>query len=71
MHQRPELALGFDLSWSDPAYLATLVPDGPDGALLQAWGNNIRHGTVPAADANYQTVREMIEDIQIPMKGNF
>ncbi len=51
--------------------LATLEPAGKDAARLASWGDNIRHGAVPAKDEDYAPVRALLGDTVIPEKGNF
>lgn len=51
--------------------LANLEPTGKDNAMLAAWGDNIRHGSVPAKDEDYEPVRSLLGDTIIPEKGNF
>ena len=42
-----------------------------DPAVRAGWGDNIRHGAVPAADADYDPMRKLHSQRQIPVKGNF
>jgi len=42
-----------------------------DSATRAGWGDNIRHGAVPAADADYDPVRKLRGQAKIPAKGNF
>jgi len=43
-----------------------------DSAVRAGWGDNIRHGAVPAADKDYDPVRTLLRDQRrIPPKGNF
>ena len=42
-----------------------------DSAVRAGWGDNIRHGAVPAADADYDPIRKLRNQRQIPAKGNF
>jgi len=42
-----------------------------DATLRAAWGDNIRHGAVSAADKDYDVVRKLPGDKGIPEKGNF
>ena len=42
-----------------------------DSAVRAGWGDNIRHGAVPAADADYDPTRKLNGQRQIPVKGNF
>ena len=42
-----------------------------DSAVRAGWGDNIRHGAVPAADADYEPMRKLRSQRQIPAKGNF
>ena len=42
-----------------------------DSAARAGWGDNIRHGAVPAADANFDPVRKLRGRTKIPAKGNF
>ena len=44
---------------------------GADAAVRAGWGDNIRHGAVPAADADYDPMRKLRGQRQIPVKGNF
>lgn len=43
--------------------LIELQPDGRDHALLRSWGRQLRHGAVPASDANYDGVRKLMRQI--------
>ena len=40
-------------------------------AQRAGWGENIRHGAVPAADSDYAAVRELRRRTDIPQQGNF
>lgn len=51
--------------------LAGLDPDGEDKAMLSSWGENLRHGSVPADDADYAPVRALLGGESIPEDGNF
>ena len=51
--------------------LIAIDPAGKDREMLTGWGDNIRYGAVPAADANYDIVRELLGDVAIPNQGNF
>lgn len=51
--------------------LARLDPSGKDREMLQGWGDNIRHGAVPARDEDYVPVRELLGGQSIPEAGNF
>ena len=51
--------------------LARLDPSGKDREMLQGWGDNIRHGAVPARDEDYAPVRELLGGQSIPETGNF
>lgn len=51
--------------------LAGLDPDGKDKAMLSSWGENLRHGSVPANDADYAPVRALLGSDPIPVDGNF
>ena len=42
-----------------------------DSAVRTGWGDNIRHGAVPAVDADYDPMRKLCGQRQIPVKGNF
>lgn len=42
-----------------------------DAKLRTTWGDNIRHGTAPAADKDYDAVRKLRGHAAIPEKGNF
>ncbi len=43
-----------------------------DSAVRAGWGDNIRHGAVPAADKDYDPVRKLLRgQRRIPPKGNF
>ena len=42
-----------------------------DPAARTGWGDNIRHGAVPAADADFDPVRKLRGRAKIPAKGNF
>lgn len=48
---------------------AALVAAGP--AARAGWGDNIRHGAVPAADADFDPVRRLRGRAKIPAKGNY
>ena len=51
--------------------LVSLNPEGRDREMLAAWGENIRHGSVPAQDADYDPVRGLLDREPIPQSGNF
>ena len=51
--------------------LAGLDPDGEDKAMLSSWGENLRHGSVPADDADYAPVRALLGGESIPEDCNF
>jgi phosphonate transport system substrate-binding protein len=51
--------------------LAGLDPDGRDKEMLSSWGENLRHGSVPADDADYAPVRALLGGESIPQGGNF
>lgn len=51
--------------------LLALDPDGRDHDRLAMWGDSIRNGAIPAADADYQVIRELSGERRIPVKGNF
>lgn len=40
-------------------------------ALRAQWGEDIRHGAVPAREADYDGVRALLPDRPIPTRGNF
>ena len=42
-----------------------------DSAVRAGWGDNIRHGAVTAADADYDPMRKLRSQRPIPAKGNF
>ena len=42
-----------------------------DSAVRAGWGDNIRHGAVPATDKDYDPVRRLRGQRHIPAKGNF
>lgn len=44
---------------------------GADAAQRAPWGDSIRHGTVPAADKDYDAVRKLRARASIPEQGNF
>lgn len=44
---------------------------GAEPAQRASWGENIRHGAVPAADHDYDAVRKLRARTIIPEKGNF
>lgn len=52
--------------------LISLDPLGKHREQLLLWGENIRHGAVPATDDDYQGVRQLLKEmnIHIPAKGN-
>jgi phosphonate transport system substrate-binding protein len=51
--------------------LAGLEPSGRDREMLAAWGENVRHGAVPASDADYDRVRTLLGGDPIPERGNY
>lgn len=51
--------------------LASLDPSGKDREMLQGWGDNIRHGAVPARDEDYAPVRDLLGGQSIPETGNY
>jgi ABC-type phosphate/phosphonate transport system substrate-binding protein len=51
--------------------LARLDPSGKDRGMLQGWGDNIRHGAVPARDEDYAPARDLLGGQFIPESGNF
>jgi len=42
-----------------------------DSTVRTGWGDNIRHGAVPANDADYEPMRKLRGQRRIPVKGNF
>lgn len=44
---------------------------GADAAQRTTWGDNIKHGVVPAADKDFDVVRKLRARTDIPEKGNF
>ncbi len=48
----------------------TLEPTGKDKEMLSNWGKKLANGTVPAIDAHYDIIRQLIGDIVIPEKNN-
>ena len=51
--------------------LIAVDPDGKHRELLTGWGDNIRYGAIPANNANYDVIRELLGGVDIPQKGNF
>ena len=51
--------------------LISLEPKGKDSELLASWGANIKFGTSPASDKDYDTVRKLLGNELIPSTGNF
>lgn len=51
--------------------LIAIDPQGKHREMLTNWGDNIRYGAVPADDANYEVIRELLGEVTIPDKGNF
>ncbi len=51
--------------------LIAIDPAGKDREMLTGWGDNIRYGSIPADNANYDVVRELLGDVTIPNQGNF
>lgn len=51
--------------------LIAMDPQGRHREILAKWGDNIRHGAVPADNANYEVIRELLGKVTIPEKGNF
>jgi phosphonate transport system substrate-binding protein len=51
--------------------LTRLDPAGKDKEMLSSWGENIRYGAVPAEDSEYDPVRALLGESEIPEKGNF
>lgn len=51
--------------------LTRLDPKGDGKALMADWGNNIRHGSIPASDQDYDILRRMRGQRSIPEQGNF
>lgn len=49
------------------AALIRLVPAGADQKRLSLWGNEIRHGAIPASDSDYDTIRRYKRTLEIPM----
>jgi phosphonate transport system substrate-binding protein len=39
--------------------------------MLAGWGDNIRYGAAPANDGDYDVIRELLGDVEIPDHGNF
>lgn len=42
-----------------------------DGDMVKAWGDNIRFGAVPAFDGDYDGLRRLRRQAQVPDSGNF
>ena len=51
--------------------LISLQPKGKDSELLASWGANIKFGTSPASDKDYDQVRKLLGNESIPSTGNF
>ena len=51
--------------------LISLQPKGKDSELLASWGANIKFGTSPASDKDYDAVRKLLGNESIPSTGNF
>ena len=51
--------------------LIAIDPEGKNREMLADWGDNIRYGAVPADDAHYDVIRELLGEVTIPDKGNF
>jgi len=51
--------------------LTGLQPQGRDQALVAEWGGQLRNGAIPARDADYDVVRQLRKQADIPEKGNF
>lgn len=51
--------------------LTALSPDSIDGDLLKTWGEDIRYGTVPAKDTDFDGVRDLLKAFPIPQQGIF
>ncbi|MFZ1985193.1 MAG: PhnD/SsuA/transferrin family substrate-binding protein [Desulfatitalea sp.] len=51
--------------------LVALDPKGKDQDLLSTWGDNIRYGSAPAKDGDYDAVRQLLKGTTIPLDGNF
>lgn len=49
------------------AALIRLDPAGADQKRLSLWGNEIRHGAIPASDSDYDTIRRYKRTLEIPM----
>ncbi len=51
--------------------LIAIDPEGKHRTMLADWGDNIRYGTVPSDDTNYDVIRELLGEVTIPDEGNF
>ncbi|MEZ4485569.1 MAG: hypothetical protein R2864_13655 [Syntrophotaleaceae bacterium] len=51
--------------------LIAIDPNNKHKEMLAGWGDNIRYGAVPADNANYDVIRELLGDVDIPKEGNF
>jgi len=51
--------------------LTSLDATGRDKIMLEAWGENIRYGAVAGSDGDYDAVRQLLGNTEIPEKGNF
>ncbi len=40
------------------------------GVMTWNWGKNVRYGSVPASDADFQGIRQQLKGLTLPMKGN-
>ncbi len=51
--------------------LTALDAKGKDRDILQTWGENLRHGAVPAYDSDYDALRKLRGVKPIPQTGNY
>jgi phosphonate transport system substrate-binding protein len=51
--------------------MSRLDPAGSDRNMVRGWGDNIRHGAVPARDEDYAPVRDLLGGQSIPETGNY
>ncbi len=48
-----------------------LEPNGKDKEMLSNWGKKLANGAVPASDAHYDIIRQLMGNIVIPEKSSF
>lgn len=62
--------LGPEMMHRVQVILTSLSPDSPDAGFLKNWGEDIRYGSVPAKDSDFDGVRELLKTFPVPLEDH-